>query len=69
MANLKIRNFVNSELEKLRNECNFTNEELLVFECKAKDMSNVQISITLSMSERKVSTLCSRISNKIMRVL
>lgn len=66
---LQIRDFVGWELQKFRDECNFSEEELEVFEMKAKDKSIVQISMALNISESKVSQLVARIKKKIKKVL
>jgi len=65
----KICDFVNKELECFRRECNFTPEELEVFELKAKDKSRVDISLELCMSEKKVSAVTNSIIKKILKVL
>ena len=61
---LQIRDFVEWELQKFRDECNFSEEELEVFEMKAKDKS-----MALNISESKVSQLVARIKKKIKKVL
>lgn len=66
---LQIRDFVEWELQKFRDECNFSEEELAVFEMKAKDKSIVQISMALNISESKVSVIVARIKKKIKKVL
>lgn len=66
---LQIRDFVEWELQKFRDECNFSEEELEVFEMKAKDKSIVQISMALNISESKVSVIVARIKKKIKKVL
>ena len=66
---LQIRDFVEWELQKFRDECNFSEEELEVFEMKAKDKSIAQISMALNISESKVSQLVARIKKKIKKVL
>ena len=42
---MKIYNLIEKELEKLRTECNFTDEERECFELKARDKSNQFIAL------------------------
>lgn len=37
---MRIQNFVESELQYFRDECNFSDEELEYFNLRAKDKSN-----------------------------
>ena len=48
---MKIANFTQSELDLFREECNFTDVESRCFELKARDWTDVQISIELNISE------------------
>ena len=66
---MKIYDFVNSELEFLRAECNFSDEELEYFNLRAKHYSNLQISLIVNVSEAKVSVLAKRVKTKIKKVL
>ena len=65
---MKLREFVEPELDKYRKLCNFTDEELAVFNLKAKDKSIVQISMELHISESQVSKLTNRINKKMARI-
>lgn len=69
MKHLKIRDFVEPELEYFRNTCNFSESEMAYFNLKAKDKSNVQIAMELNISEPQVSKLAKRVKNKIIKVL
>ena len=69
MKHLKIRDFVEPELEHFRNTCNFSESEMAYFNLKAKDKSNVQIAMELNISEPQVSKLAKRVRNKIIKVL
>jgi len=69
MKHLKIRDFVEPELEYFRNICNFSEFEMAYFNLKAKDKSNVQIAMELNISEPQVSKLAKRVRNKIIKVL
>lgn len=66
---MKIYDFVEWELQKFRDECNFTDDELEYFNLKAKNKSNVQISIDMCVSEPQVSKLAKRVKTKILKVI
>lgn len=70
-ANYKIRlpSFVEWELEMFRSRCNFTSDELQYFNLRAKDKSNVEIAMEMSVSEAQVSKLAKRVKSKMKRVL
>lgn len=65
----KISDFVEWELQMFRDECNFTPQELLYFNLRAKDMSNVQIAFEMNVSESQVSKLARKVKSKMIRVL
>lgn len=65
---MKIRDFTVPELNKFRELCNFTDDELEYFEYKAKDKSNVYIALQMNVSEAQVSKLAKRVKSKIVRV-
>lgn len=69
MKRFKIREFVESELKELREQCNFTDDELCYFNLKAKDKSNIQISFEMHISESKVNSLSKRVKAKINKIL
>lgn len=66
---MKIRDFVEWELQKFRDECNFTDSELQYFNLRAKDKSNVQIALEMNISEPQVSKLAKRVKTKMKKVL
>lgn len=66
---MKIRDFTVPELELLRELCNFTEDEMKYFNLRAKDKSNVEISLELHISESQTSKLAKRVKNKIVKVL
>lgn len=66
---MKIRDFVEWELQMFRDKCNFTDDELTYFNLRAKDKSNVQIAQEMNVSEAQVSKLAKRVKLKIIRVL
>lgn len=47
---IQIRDFTVPELDKFRELCNFTPQERLYFELKAKDKSNIEISFEMNIS-------------------
>lgn len=69
ISDMQIYDFVNWELNKLRQECNFSEEELEYFNLRAKHYSNQQIAIKMNISESKVSVLAKRVKSKILRVI
>lgn len=52
-----------------RDKCNFTADELLYFNLRAKDKSNIQIALEMHVSEAQVSKLARRVKSKMKRVL
>lgn len=66
---MKIRDFVEWELQMFRDKCNFTEDELQYFNLRAKDKSNVQIANEMNVSEAQVSKLARRVKSKMIRVL
>ena len=67
---MNIRNeFTKAECERFRRECNFTPEELAVFNLRVKDNSLVQIQDKLGMSESTVTRRIRNIKRKIVKVI
>lgn len=66
---LKIYDFTEHELRIFRQECNFTDDELQVFNLKAKNKSIVYIAMEMNISEPQVSKLTARIKKKILKVI
>ena len=50
-------------------QCNFTPQELEYFNLKSKDISNVEISIRMSISESTVSKVAKKVKSKIFRII
>ena len=69
MKNIQVYNFVEWELQKFRDECNFTDEELQCFELKAKDKPIEYIAQEMHISTAKVSRLVRRVKSKILKVI
>lgn len=61
--------FTTAECEFFRRECNFTDEELNVFNMRVRGKSNVEIAMKLSMSESTVDRRVRAIKRKIIKVL
>lgn len=61
--------FTVPELNKLRELCNFSDDELEYFNLRAKHKSNTFISIEMNVSEGQVSKLAKRVKDKIKRVI
>lgn len=66
---MKIRDFVEWELQMFRDKCNFTEDELAYFNLRAKDKSNIQIALEMNVSEAQISKLARRVKDKMKRVL
>ena len=66
---MKIRDFTVPELDRFRELCNFTDSELRYFNLRAKDKSNVEISLEMNVSEPQVSKLAKRVKSKMKRVI
>lgn len=66
---MKIRDFTVPELERLRELCNFTKDEMEYFNLRAKDKSNTEISLSMNVSLPQVSKLAKRVKSKILRVV
>jgi transcriptional regulator len=66
---MKIRDFTKPELDRFRELCNFTEDELCYFNLRSRDMSNVEIAIRMNVSEPQVSKLAKRVKSKIKRIV
>ena len=66
---MKIRDFVEWELQYFRDYCNFTEDEMTYFNLRAKDKSNTQIAYLMNVSEPQVSVLAKRVKKKILKVI
>jgi hypothetical protein len=66
---MQIYDFTVPELNRFRELCNFSDDELEYFEYRSKRKSNVFIAMQLHVSEAQVSKLAKRVKNKIIRVL
>lgn len=66
---MKICDFTVPELDRFRELCNFTEDERVYFELRAKNKSNVQIAYEMHISESTVSVLARKVKKKILRVI
>ena len=66
---MKIRDFTVPELNRFRELCNFTADELDYFNLRAKDYSNIHIAMAMHISEAQVSKLAKRVKDKMKRVI
>lgn len=65
---MKIRDYTEIELDVFRQYCNFTEDELIYFNLRARDISNIKISLEMNVSTSQVSKLAKRVQDKISRV-
>lgn len=63
------KEFTELECEWFRRACNFTPEEMEVFNLRVKDHSRVEIALSLGMSESTVDRRIKNIKKKIHKVL
>lgn len=66
---MKIASFTADELSLFREKCNFTPIEAACFEMKAKDMSDVQLSMEIGISTSTVSIAMRKVRAKIIKVM
>ena len=66
---MQIYDFTVPELDVFRRLCNFDDQELEYFNLRAKRKSNIEIAMTMNVSESQVSKLARRVKNKIKRII
>jgi len=64
-----IADFVESELQYFRNNCNFTDEELEFFNYRAKNMTIENIAELMNVSVGKANKLSRKVKDKIIKVI
>lgn len=69
MKHLQICDFTVPELDRFRELCNFTPDELEFFNLRSRDKSIVEISLIMNISESKTSVLSSKVKKKIIKIL
>ena len=66
---LQIYDFTVPELNTFRELCNFSDAELEYFNLRARHKSNVEIAMTMHVSEAQVSKLAKKVKDKIKRII
>lgn len=66
---MKICDFVNSELEHIRSEANFTKEEMILFDLRANNIPLEECAERMNLSVSAVKQKSQKINSKIQRVL
>lgn len=66
---MKLCDYVEWELNIFREQCNFTQEELEMFNYKAKNIPLEQIAELMNMSVGKANKLSSKVNKKVIKVL
>lgn len=64
-----ISDFVEWELQKFRDECNFTEEEMDFFNLRSKNITIEEIAERLNISVSKANKLSRKVKSKIIKVL
>ena len=65
----QLYDFTVPELNHFRALCNFSDDELRYFNLRARHKSNVEIALTMHVSEAQVSKLARRVKDKIIRIV
>lgn len=68
-SNIQIYDFTVPELNKFRELCNFSDDEMEYFNLRAKHKSNTFIAMEMSVSEPQVSKIARRVKDKIIRII
>lgn len=66
---MHICDFVEWELQKFRDECNFTDEEMEFFNYRAKNISIERVAEMMNVSVGKANKLSRKVKDKMKRVL
>lgn len=66
---LKLRDLTVPDINKCKELCNFTDDELRCFILKTKDKPNIVVAKEMHISESQVSNLMRKIRSKVLRVL
>ena len=64
---MRIADFTATEIETFKDRCNFSDSEMVCFELKARDCTNIQIALELNVSESTVAVIMKRVRMKIMK--
>jgi len=65
---MQIHAYTKPELDRFRELCNFTEEEMTYFDMKSKRKSHLEISMAMNISVSKVSLLSASVKRKILKV-
>lgn len=66
---MQLYDFTVPELDRMRELCNFTEQEMEYFNLRSKGKPNTQIAMTMNVSESQVSKLARKVKSKIKRIL
>lgn len=66
---MQIYDFTVPELDRFRALCNFTDDERAYFELRSRKKSNVEIALSMHVSEAQVSKLAKKVKSKIKRIV
>ena len=66
---MHLYDFTVPELNRFRELCNFTDDEHAYFELRSKKKSNIEIALSMHVSEAQVSKLARKVKDKMKRVI
>lgn len=66
---MQVYDFTVPELDRFRELCNFTDDERSYFELRSRKKSNVEIALSMHVSEAQVSKLARKVKDKMKRVI
>lgn len=69
MKHIQIHDFVKWELEKFREECNFSDEELEYFNLRASHHTHEETAELMNVSNSKADKLSKKVKQKILKVI
>ena len=66
---MQIYDFTVPELNRFRELCNFSDAEMEYFNLRSRHKSNVEIAMSMNVSEAQVSKLARKVKDKIRRII
>lgn len=66
---MQIYDFTVPELNRFRELCNFSDAEMEYFNLRSRHKSNVEIAMSMNVSEAQVSKLARKVKDKIRRIV
>lgn len=66
---IQIYDFTVPELDRFRELCNFSEQELLYFNLRAKHYSNTKIAFEMNLSVDGVSKVAKKVKSKMLRII